>query len=158
MKGVNNLSRDEFELFYNKYKSYVYRLCFTYMKRAADAEDCAEDVFVKVLSDGRKFNGEEHEKRWLTVAAANHCKNKLKQRNRTNAYLTEITDDIPDDDGNDDVLRAVLSLPDKYKSVVWLYYYDGYKTDEIAEILKKPPSTVRNQLADARALLKKILE
>ena len=84
-RGENGLSRDEFEAFYNKYKEYVYRLCYTYMKRAADAEDCAEDVFVKVLSYNLKFNGEEHEKRWLAVAASNHCKNKLKKRNRDEA-------------------------------------------------------------------------
>ena len=152
------MSRDEFGLFYNKYKNYVYRLCYSYMKRAADAEDCAEDVFVKVLACNRKFTDEEHEKRWLAVAAANHCKNKLKQRKRDDAYLAEAAEDIPEKENNDEVLEAVLSLPDKYKSVVWLYYYDGYKTGEIAKILKKPPSTVRNLLSDARALLKKRLE
>ena len=152
------MSRDEFGLFYNKYKNYVYRLCYSYMKRAADAEDCAEDVFVKVLAGNRKFTDEEHEKRWLAVAAANHCKNKLKQRKRDDAYLAEAAEDIPGKENNDEVLEAVLSLPDKYKSVVWLYYYDGYKTGEIAKILKKPPSTVRNLLSDARALLKKRLE
>lgn len=151
------MSRDEFEAFYNKYKEYVYRLCYTYMKRAADAEDCAEDVFVKVLSYNLKFNGEEHEKRWLAVAASNHCKNKLKKRNRDEAPLSE-TAETEEENKNDEVLQAVLSLPDKYKSVVWLYYYDGYKTAEIAAILKKPASTVRNLLFEARAILKKVLE
>lgn len=151
------MSNEEFALFYDKYKNYLYRICFTYMKRAADAEDCAEDVFVKVLSSDIKFNGDEHEKKWLSVTAANHCKNKLKQRNRTDAYRTELTEDIPADGENNEILQAVLSLPDKYKSVVWFHYYEGYKTNEIAKILKKPPSTVRNLLADARKLLKNML-
>lgn len=151
------MSSEEFEIFYDKYKNYVYRICFAYMKRAADAEDCAEDIFVKVLSDNRKFNGEEHEKRWLAVAAANHCKNKLKQRNRTDAYQTEFIEEIPADEESGEILQAVLSLPDKYKSVVWFHYYEGYKTNEIAKILKKPPSTVRNLLSDARKMLKKML-
>lgn len=157
-RGENDLSRDEFEEFYSKYREYVYRLCYTYMKRAADAEDCAEDVFVKVLSAGLKFNGEEHEKRWLAVAASNHCKNKLKKRNRDGASLTDVADEAQAENENDGVLQAVLGLPDKYKSVVWLYYYDGYKTAEIAAILKKPASTVRNLLSEARAILKKVLE
>ena len=157
-RGENGLSRDEFEAFYNKYREYVYRLCYTYMKRAADAEDCAEDVFVKVLSYEPKFNGEEHEKRWLAVAASNHCKNKLKKRNRDDTSLSEIADEGQEENKNDEVLQAVLGLPDKYKSVVWLYYYDGYKTAEIAGILKKPASTVRNLLSEARAILKKVLE
>ena len=151
------MSSEEFEIFYDKYKNYVYRICFTYMRRAADAEDCAEDVFVKVLSSNLKFNDENHEKRWLSVAAANHCKNKLKQRNRLDAYQTDISEDIPAENENKDTLQAVLSLPDKYKSVVWLHYYEGYKTNEIAKILKKPPSTVRNLLSDARKLLKEML-
>ena len=61
------------------------------------------------------------------------------------------------DNQRNEILQAVLSLPDKYKSVVWLHYYEGYKTNEIAKILKKPPSTVRNLLADARKLLKNML-
>ena len=57
-----------------------------------------------------------------------------------------------------DVLEAVLELPEKYKDVVWLFYYDGYQTDEIASMLERPASTIRNQLRDARAMLKKTLE
>ena len=57
-----------------------------------------------------------------------------------------------------DVLEAVLALPEKYKDVVWLFYYDGYQTDEIASMLGRPASTVRNQLRDARAILKKTIE
>ena len=47
-----------------------------------------------------------------------------------------------------------MALPVKYKEVVWLHYYEGYQTDEIAEMLHRPPSTVRGQLRDARAKLK----
>jgi RNA polymerase sigma-70 factor (ECF subfamily) len=57
----------------------------------------------------------------------------------------------------DETLDAVLRLPDKYKDVVYLHYYEGYKTDEIAQITGEKPSTVRNRLRDARALLKKAL-
>lgn len=56
------------------------------------------------------------------------------------------------------MLEFVLKLPVKYKDVIWMYYYDGYQTDEIAQLLNRPPSTVRNQLKDARNLLKKQLE
>ena len=56
------------------------------------------------------------------------------------------------------MLESVLKLPVKYKDVICMYYYDGYQTDEIAQLLNRPPSTVRNQLKDARNLLKKQLE
>lgn len=53
-----------------------------------------------------------------------------------------------------DVLEAVQNLPVKYKDVIWLYYYEGYQTEEIARILGSPPSTIRNRMRDARRLLK----
>lgn len=148
-----------FEEFYERYWKYVYRLCFTYMKNAADAEDCAEDVFVKVLNGDFTFTDEVHERKWLAVTVGNHCKDKLKSVSRGSVdYLDEIPEPAAvDDTGHSDVLEAVLNLPVKYKEVVWLYYYDGYHTDEIAKMLKRPHSTIRNQFRDARGLLKKAL-
>lgn len=57
----------------------------------------------------------------------------------------------------DETMELVLTLSDKYKTVVYLYYYEGYNTEEIARILKKPSSTVRNHLIEARQLLKERL-
>lgn len=146
----------EFEAFYERHWKYVYRLCFTYMKSSAEAEDCAEDVFVKVLTGEITFNDEVHERKWLVVAAINLCKDRLKGWKRK--AIVPIDDEpelaAPEKKDRSDVLEAVLGLPDKYKDVVWLYYYEGYQTDEIAEILGSPPSTIRNRMRDARKLLK----
>ena len=57
-----------------------------------------------------------------------------------------------------DTLNEVMKLPSKYKDVVYLYYYMGYSTDEIAVMLKKPASTIRNHLMEARLKLKDVLE
>lgn len=126
------------------------------MKSSAEAEDCAEDVFVKVLTGGFEFNDEVHERKWLFVAAINLCKDRLKGWKRK--AIVPIDDEpelaAPEKKDRSDVLEAVLGLPDKYKDVVWLYYYEGYQTDEIAEILGSPPSTIRNRMRDARKLLK----
>lgn len=146
----------EFEAFYERHWKYVYRLCFTYMKSSAEAEDCAEDVFVKVLTEGFEFNDEVHERKWLTVAAINLCKDRLKGWKRKAVMLIDDEPELaaPEKEDRSDVLEAVLGLPNKYKDVVWLYYYEGYQTDEIAEILGSPPSTIRNRMRDARKLLK----
>ena len=146
-----------FEAFYERNYKLVYRLCFTYMKNAAEAEDCTEDVFVKVLSGGYSFSDETHEKKWLTVTAINLCKDRLKHWWRR--QVTPI-DDAPElsDDGAvlyDETLDIVMKLPEKYKDVIYLHYYMDYKTDEIAAMLKKPPSTVRNHLKEARELLRR---
>lgn len=149
----------DFEAFYERHWKYVYRLCFTYMRNAEDAEDCTEDVFVKVLNGEFTFEDEVHERKWLTVTAINYCKDKLKSWKRK---AVDYLDDIPEpaaeeSEDHSEVLEAVMNLPVKYKEVIWLYYYDGYQTDEIAKMLHSPPSTVRNRLRDARKLLKNIL-
>lgn len=146
----------EFEAFYERHWKYVYKLCFTYMKSASDAEDCAEDVFVKVLTGEITFEDEVHERKWLTVAAINLCKDRLKGWKRKAVMPIDDEPELaaPEQEDRSDVLEAVQSLPVKYKDVIWLYYYEGYQTDEIAEILGRPPSTIRNQMRDARKLLK----
>lgn len=155
------MSQTDFEAFYDRHWKFVYRLCFSYMKSAADAEDCTEDVFVKVLTGECRFNDETHERKWLTVTAMNLCKDRLKSHSRKNVVslyddgITEPT--VCEAEDNSDVTEAVLALPMKLKDVVWLHYYDGLKTEEIAKLLRRPPSTVRNQLRDARNLLKNVL-
>lgn len=146
----------EFEAFYERHWKYVYKLCFTYMKSASDAEDCAEDVFVKVLTGEITFDDEVHERKWLTVAAINLCKDRLKGWKRKAVMPIDDEPELaaPEQEDRSDILEAVQSLPVKYKDVIWLYYYEGYQTDEIAEILGRPPSTIRNQMRDARKLLK----
>lgn len=72
-----------FEQFYERHYKMVYRICFTYMKNQSEAEDCTEDVFVKVLTGEISFQDETHEKKWLTVTAINLCKDRLKHWFRT---------------------------------------------------------------------------
>ena len=147
-----------FEEFYERNYRMVYRICFTYMKNQSEAEDCTEDVFVKVLTGSFEFSDETHEKKWLTITAINLCKDRLKHWFRRK--VSPIDDDFNEPEGDpipepDETLEAVMKLPTKYKDVIYLHYYMDYKTDEIAEMLKKPPSTVRSHLSEARALLKK---
>ena len=151
----------EFEAFYERHWMYVYRLCRTYLTDDASAEDCVEDVFVKVLTGEYSFEDAVHERKWLTVAAVNLCKDRLKRFDRRN--VCSLDDEnvpepaAPEPEEHSDLREAVLALPPKLKDVVLLFYYDGYQTDEIADLLDRPPSTVRNQLRDARNLLKTAL-
>ncbi len=146
-----------FEAFYERNYKLVYRLCFTYMKNAAEAEDCTEDVFVKVLSGGYTFNDETHEKKWLTVTAMNLCKDRLRHWWRRKVTPIDDAPELVDESAGlyDETLDIVMKLPEKYKDVIYLYYYMDCKTDEIAQMLKKPPSTVRNHLKEARELLRR---
>lgn len=153
------MTEKDFEAFYDRNYRLVYRICFTYMKNAYDAEDCTEDTFVKVLTGNIYFHDETHEKKWLTVAAINLCKDRLKHWWRKQTVLLDEYAELPGENGFeiDETLSVVLTLPPKYKDVIYLHYYEGYGTDEIAVMLKRNPSTVRNQLRDARAKLKEKL-
>ena len=117
----------------------MYRLCYSFLGSAADAEDATQSVFMKLIARPRRFNDAEHEKAWLIVCAQNHCRDVQRRAQR------------------DETLDAVLALPEKYKTCVYLFYYEGYRTAEIAALTGVPASTVRSHLSEARALLKTML-
>ena len=145
----------DFEAFYLRHFKAIYRVCYAFMKNAQDAEDCTEDVFVKAMTCDAAFANERHERSWLTTTAMNICKDRLKHWWRQKVTpIDEETERATEPDEKREVVDAVMALPVKYKEVVWLHYYEGYRTDEIAAMLHRPPSTVRNQLRDARAKLK----
>lgn len=146
------------ELYKRNYAA-VYRVCYIYMQSVQDAEDCTEDAFLKLINMGMTFNDENHERAWLTVVAANICKDRLKHWWRKKTEDIADHEDIAGESGemHNDVLEAVMALPTKYKEVVILFYYEGYKTEEISRLVKKPASTVRNLLRDARTRLKAAL-
>ena len=133
----------------------VYRLCYSYLGTAADAEDATQATFMKLVDKPRTFEDPEHEKAWLLACAANVCKDELKsaRRKRTGDMPADVVDPRSDTDTSD-VLEAVLELPEQYKDCVYLHSYEGYKTDEIASMTSTPPSTIRNRLSEARKLLK----
>jgi len=138
----------------------VYRVCYSFMGSAADAEDATQATFMKLVDHPRSFESEQHEKAWLIVCASNLCRDMLKSagRTRVTAMPEREVADPRQADPIDATLDAVMRLPERYKDVVYLYYYEGYKTGEIAKMLGEKPSTVRNRLRDAREMLRKTLE
>lgn len=146
---------------FRRHAGAVYRLAFSYLKSAADAEDATQSVFTKLMDMPRTFESEKHERAWLLACTSNLCKDVLKSARHKRR--SDMPPDMPDPKSRDpyefdDVTRAVLELPERYKDCVYLHYFEGYKTHEIAAMTGTPPSTVRNRLRDARAALKKSLE
>jgi len=148
-----------FEEVYECYAEMVYRVCFSYVKNAADAEDVTSQVFEKLLKHGLSFKSQEHQKAWLLRIAINLCKNHLKSWRRSLVNIDDYENiEYPDASPDGDLLKAVFGLPERYKDVIYLYYYEGYSTAEVAQILKKPQSTIRGHMREARILLKGVLE
>jgi RNA polymerase sigma-70 factor (ECF subfamily) len=143
---------------YERRKTMLWRICFAYMKNPADTEDAVQETFYKLITAVPRFENETHEKAWLIRTASNICKNELRHWRRKTEPVEDHFDLAAEADADvSDVLKAVLDLPEKYKTAVYLYYYEGYTGPEIARMLKKPPSTVRNYLHEARILLKERL-
>ena len=143
---------------YVRHRQTIYRVCYAYMKNKADTEDAVEDTFFQLIKSGPVFESEEHEKAWLIRTASNICKNILKSWWRKKKNIEDCYDlSEPEKIATDDIIQVVMALPQKYKTVVYLYYYEGYNSAEIAAILKKPKSTIRNYLHEARGLLRERL-
>ncbi len=157
---AKSLSRTDKEIteIYSRHVKTIYRVCFAYMKNAADTEDAVSDTFVKMIRSGVDFESEAHEKAWLIRTASNVCKDILKHwwRRRENLEDYEHLQGTGPVEA-DETLQAVMGLPEKYKTVVYLYYYEGYTSVEIAKILLKPQSTIRNYLHEARKVLRERL-
>ena len=149
---------EEIAKIYKRHERTVYRVCFAYMKDHAETEDAVQETFFRLIKKAPAFESEEHEKAWLIRTATNVCKNTLKHWWRKRENIEDHYDLAAQEPAEtDDVMTAVTALPEKYKTVVYLYYYEGYSGKEIADILKKPRSTVRNHLHEARAILKERL-
>ena len=143
---------------YNRQMKTVYRVCFAYMKNPFDTEDAVQDTFYKMIKSGVDFESEEHEKAWLIRTATNVCKNSVKHWFRKRAYLADYENLLSTENIKIDyTFEVIMGLPDKYKMVVYLYYYEGYTSPEISNILHKPQSTIRNYLYEARGILKERL-
>ncbi|MCR5703355.1 MAG: RNA polymerase sigma factor [Eubacterium sp.] len=149
----------DFTEIYYKHVDAVFRLCFTYLKNKQDTDDAVQEVFLKLLKYKGKFESEEHRKAWLIVTASNYCKNFLKHWWRKRKNIDDYTEIIGGASYEvDEMMELVLALPDKYKTAVYLYYYEGYDSAQIAKMINKPAGTIRSHLSTARKMLKKEME
>lgn len=146
----------------NLYADTVKRLCMIYLKNEADTEDIFQTVFLKYFESNVVFENETHEKAWIIRVTINCCKDLLRNffRSKTISFEEYIRQQSGEEFSGQDfmILEAVLSLPAKYRNVIYLYYYEGYSAQEISEILKKNVNTIYTWLTRAKKKLKAELE
>lgn len=141
-----------------RYGDTVRRLCMLHLKNEADTQDIFQTVFLKYLLHTADFESREHEKAWFIRVTINACRDVLKSVFRRRTVSLEEVRDLPAPEGEGgDVLRAVLSLPRKYREVVYLHYYEGYTAPEIGDILGRNVNTVYTDLTRAREKLRSML-
>ena len=155
-----NMKNKDVEKFVKKFADLVYRVAYTMLKNKADAEDIFQEVFVKLCTNENNINfyNEEHQKAWIIRVTKNKCLDLLKSSSYNNKELDEnfISDKTDENDG--DILNTVMKLPEKYRIIIYLYYFEGYKISEISEIQEINESTLKSQLVKARELLKELLK
>lgn len=152
-------TNEELTQMYDRHVDTVYRVCYMFMKNKSDTEDMVQNTFIRLMRDNTVFQSTEHEKAWLIRTATNLCKDHLKHWWSKTVGIDSAADvSVEQPDITDGTLEMVMALPPKYKTAVYLYYYEGYKTDEIAKLLDKSQSTIRGYLFKGRELLKMEME
>ncbi len=144
---------------YNKYYSTIFKVSFLLLKNKDDAADITQTTFIKLLESNTTFENDTHIKAWLIKTCTNLSKNFLVHWSRKNCSIDTVSETfLSSQVKSSDLVNSVFSLPTKYKIAIYLYYYEGYNSMEIAKILNRKPSTIRSQLKKGRDLLKRKLQ
>lgn len=154
-------SPDEADAFVARYADTILRLAMTYSLSRADAQDICQDVFCRLLQSDLSFDSPAAERAYVLRSTINACKDLLKSAWRRKHTALDHASHIPapaSPDPDDTLLRTVQALPLRDREVIHLYYYEGYDTNEIAELLGISPAAVRKRLSRARDKLKHELE
>ena len=131
----------------NKYSDMVYRLALTRCTNYDMAEDVFQDVFLKISEKQPKFKDQEHEKAWIIRVTINMTKNMNKSA--WNRKIVELDENIASDNNYADennVFDEVMRLPQDYRTVIYLFYYEGYKVNEISKMLETSEGTIKTWL------------
>jgi len=154
------LDTQEYESITTKYLDCIYRVAVNGCKNHADAEDVVQSTFIKLWERNEAFEDEEHIKKWLIRVAVNECNSLWRSAwKRRTTYLEEMTSEpVFSTQEKSSLYFAVRDLPQKYRQIVHLYYFEEYSVREIADIMKLSETAVQTRLLRARQKLKEILK
>lgn len=151
------------------YLPMVYRIAFTRLGNAADAEDAAQDVFVRYFKADKTFETEEHRKAFLIRCAVNRANSYAKSAHSKHTAHTDALENLPDDALQTDdttadaalkaelhreVLAAVMRLAPDYRTAIYLFYFEDMTVAQIAAATRSHENTVKSRLSRAREKLK----
>lgn len=153
------MTNDEYIKIVKRNSNRIYLIALSYLKNHDNAEDIMQDVFLKLWKTNKKFNSEEHLEKWLTITCINKCKDHFRIPFIKNSVALEDAKDLYTFDTikNFDVFNAIMSLPQKERLVVHLFYFEDMSIEEISEATKVKSSAVKTRLHRARNNLKTIL-
>ena len=143
----------------NEYSDTLFKICFLILKDENDVKDVLQETFIKYMTKAPDFKSEEHKKAWLIKVSQNKCKEFLRFHKRHAAVpLDEVEESISVTNGMDtysiEMLSLIWNLKYKLKSVVILYYIEGYSIKEISQIMEISETAVKKRLERARKELR----
>lgn len=152
--------RQSVQELFEKYQSNLYAAAFSICKNAEDAKDVVQETFIQYYSLRKEFDNEQHIRAWLIRVAINKAKNINRSFWRKNKrtledYMETLTFETPE---SEELFETVMALPEKFRIVIHLFYYEDYAIREIADILKISESNVKVRLSRGRSLLKERLQ
>lgn len=159
----SKITEEEMKRLVESYSDDLLRLCTLYLKDRHLAEDALQDTYIKVWQKYHTYDESlASEKTWITRIAINTCKNYLRTSWLSKTHTSDFLEIIGQDqyiviDEAVDMMNAILSLKEKYRSVLLMYYYEEYAVKDISEILSIKQSTVLSLLQRGRKQLKEIL-
>lgn len=146
MKQNSVRPADEVIRIVNNYGNMIFRICVVILENKQDAEDAVQETVLRFMTKSADHMDSEHEKAWLIRTATNLCKDMKRYRLRHRHLNIDELNDYFEPESDRELIESVMSLPDKYKTVLHLYYMEGYHTEEIAVILNIRPEAVRKRL------------
>lgn len=145
----------------SEYSDMIYRLACSMTGEQHDARDVVQDVLLKYMESGMTFKDEDHRKRWLLKVTSNRCRQMFRSRWSKTVEINEtdiVSENVRADERRFDVQNAMRQLPDKYKTILYLFYYEELPVSRIASILKMSEGAVKTRLMRGRGLMEKMLK
>ncbi len=136
----------------------VYRLAMAQTRNSADADDIYQDVFLRFLKNEPAFQSVQHQRAWFIRVTLNCCKDLFKRAHRNDLPMDHARNAMAVPKEYAELAEALEKLDAAHRAMIHLYYFEGYKTEEIAEFMNMKPATVRSGLDRARKKLKKMME
>lgn len=151
---MNRKNEPEIRRILQMYGNMLYRTAYLLLGNPHDVQDVLQEVLLRYMEKSPEFLSPDHEKAWLLRVTSNCCKDCLRFCKRhTYLDLEQIQEYLPAP-GKKQLIQELYALPAKWKTVLILYYFEGYTVKEIAKIAGLSENAVKKRLQRAREALK----
>lgn len=156
------ISEKQFDYVYNEYAKELYNIAYGYTRNRDDSIDTMQNAYVVLLESNKKFESNEHIKYFLIRVTINKSLDLLKSASKKRVIKNnDVVVNFPETKKEElpyDLSEIVNTLPEKYKTIIILHYYDDMKIKDISNVLKISEPAVKKRLERARNLIKEIIE